>query len=81
MCTLTHFYTSGTSGGISTGTFGEFVTSMTTSGNTHHVALTIPDTWYADGRLQIGFKLATSSASDSGFDNIVMTSDCYCLPE
>ena len=70
-------YTSGASGGISTGTFGEFVTSMTTSGNTHHVELTIPASWYADGRLQIGFKLATSSASDSvGFDNIVMTSDC-----
>jgi hypothetical protein len=70
-------YTSGTSGGTSMGTFGEFVTSMTTSGNTHHVELTIPYTWYADGRLQIGFKLATNSASDSvGFDNIVMTSDC-----
>jgi hypothetical protein len=71
-------YTSETSGGSSTGTFGEFVTSVTTSGNTHHVELTIPDTWYSDGRLQIGFKLATSSAGDSsiGFDNIIMTSDC-----
>jgi hypothetical protein len=70
-------YSSETSGGTSTGAFGEFVTSMTTSGNTHHVELTIPDTWYEDGRLQIGFKLATNIASDSvGFDNIVMTSDC-----
>jgi hypothetical protein len=33
-----------------------------------------------DGWMQNGF--AANGASDSvGFDNIVMTSDCYCLPE
>jgi hypothetical protein len=70
-------YTSATSGGISTGTFGEFVTSMTASGNTHHIELTIPDAWYSGGRLQIGFKIATSSAIESiGFDNIMLSSAC-----
>jgi hypothetical protein len=70
-------YTGGSRDGAKSGTFGELTASMTSSGNTHHVELTIPDTWYADGRLQIGFKLATSSDSDSvGFDNIMLSSTC-----
>jgi hypothetical protein len=72
-------YTSGASDGTKMGTFGKFPATMQTSGNTHHIELTIPDpdTYYPDGRLQVGFKIATSSASDSvGFDNIKLTSDC-----
>jgi hypothetical protein len=72
-------YTGGAGDGTKMGTFGKFPATMQTSGNTHHIELTIPgpDTNYPDGRLQVGFKIATSSASDSvGFDNIELTSAC-----
>jgi hypothetical protein len=70
-------YTIGTREGTKTGTFGELAASMTTSGNTHNVQLTVPDTWYPDGRLQLGFKIATSSVSVSvSFDNVVLSSAC-----
>jgi hypothetical protein len=70
-------YTSGTREGTKTGTFGEIAASITASGNTHHIELTIPDDWYSDGRLQIGFKIATNSASEFiSFDNIMLSSVC-----
>jgi hypothetical protein len=70
-------YTSGTSGGTNTGTFGELPVSMTTTDNIHHIVLTIPDTWYPDGRLILGFKVSTSMDSDAaGFDNVVLSSAC-----
>jgi hypothetical protein len=70
-------YTSGTSGGTNTGTFGELLASMTTTSNIHHIVLTIPDTWYTDGRLTLGFKVSTSIANEAvGFDNVVLSSTC-----
>jgi hypothetical protein len=70
-------YTSETSGGANTGTFVELPASITTTGNIHHIVLTIPDTWYPDGRLKLGFKISTSMASEPvGFDNVVLSSAC-----
>jgi hypothetical protein len=74
-------YTSGTSEGTKTGTFGELSASMMTSGSIHHVELTIPDSWYPDGRLPIGFKVTTSKKHEEafGFDNIMLSSACESL--
>jgi hypothetical protein len=71
-------YTSVTSEGTKTGTFGELAASVTTSGSTHHVQLTIPVSWYPDGRLPIGFKVTTSklAAEAFGFDNVMLSSAC-----
>jgi hypothetical protein len=70
-------YTSGTFEGTRTGTFGELTASVTTSGSTHHVQLTIPASWYPDGRLPIGFKVTTSKKHEAfGFDNVMLSSAC-----
>jgi hypothetical protein len=70
-------YTSGTPDGTTTGHFFELPASLTTSGNSHHIKLTIPDTWYADGRLQLGFKIATSTVGEVvGFNNVKLSSAC-----
>jgi hypothetical protein len=69
-------YISGTSEGTKTGTFGDLVASVATSGNNHSVQLTIPDTWYPVGRLTLGFKVSTIIAETVGFDNVVLSSAC-----
>jgi hypothetical protein len=73
-------YISGTSEGTKTGTFGELAVSITTSGNNHHMQLTIPDIWYPDGLLTLGFKVSTSVAGETvGFDNVVLSSACAAV--
>jgi hypothetical protein len=62
--------------GTKTGAFGELAVSVTTTGRNHKVQLTIPDTWYPDGRLTLGFKVATSVPDSVGFDNVVLSSAC-----
>jgi hypothetical protein len=69
-------FISGTSEGTKTGTFGEFTTSITASDNNFNVKLTVPDTWYPNGRLTLGFKVTTSVAVAVGFDNVVLSSAC-----
>jgi hypothetical protein len=69
-------YISGTSEGTKTGAFGELAASVTTLGSNHNMQLTIPDTWYPDGRLTVGFKVSTRVAETVGFDNVVLTSAC-----
>jgi hypothetical protein len=69
-------FISGTGGGNKTGAFGEFAASITASDSNYNVQLTIPDTWYPDGRLTLGFKVTTSVAETVGFDNVVLSSAC-----
>jgi hypothetical protein len=73
-------YITGTSEGTKTGTFGVLAASITTSVNNHNVQLTIPATWYQDGRLTLGFKVSASVAETAGFDNVVLSSACAAGP-
>jgi hypothetical protein len=71
------YYISGTDEGTKTGTFGEIAASITRSASKQSVQLIIPDTWYPDGRLTLGFKVSTSVADETvGFDNVVLSSAC-----
>ena len=62
--------------GTKTGAFGELAVSITAAGSNHKVQLTIPDTWYLNSRLTLGFKVITSVAESVGFDNVVLSSAC-----
>jgi hypothetical protein len=69
-------FISGNSQGNKTGTFGGLTASVKASDSIHTVQLTIPDTYYPEGRLTVGFKATMSVAETVGFDNVVLSSAC-----